>query len=423
MRKMAAAALLAAALAICASSAPASKLVRFSVKAFPLGATLSLEGRTLEPVKIDIAVATYLVAPGMREFNLSSPGFVSQQLKVNVRDGAIVEAKLEREGSALRLLRSIRCGPSPKSLLFSRDGRRLFAALLGGQGADVFDAMSGEKVGELKPPEAYARQAGFVEMALRPGTNEIWLSQMTSGSVHIFDSETLSYKSTASCKGSWSKVVLFDSSGSTCYVSNWLSKDIAVIDAETRSVKRLIKTSGVPRGMVLSADESVMWVALFEPATEGSVIDTIDLAAGKRIETANLMPRYGAMRHLVRNSDANIIYASEMAKHKVLALNADDLSIRWMAPTWFDPNTIALSPDGRYIFASTRGPNGPDGYLKKGLFNGMYHVIDAITGLCVDWQWGGNQPTGLAVSPDGGLVAFSDFLDNKIQLYVWRPSA
>jgi len=421
MRKLAAASLLAAALAICASSAPAGKLVRFSVKAFPLGAVLSEAGRALAPVNTDIAVATYLMPPGPREFELSAPGFATLSIKTVVREGAVVEAKLEREGSGLRLLRGIDCGPSPKSLLFSRDGRRLFAALLGGRGAEVFDAASGERLGMLEPPPAYARQAGFVEMALRPGADEIWISQMTSASVHVFDSETLEYKATIRCKGSWSKVVLFNADGSTCYVSNWLSKDIAVIDAESRLVTSLIKTSGVPRGMALSADESTMWVAIFEPAVEGSVIDVIDLGSGKRVETSRLMPRYGAVRHLLRDPAGSLIYASEMAKHKVLALDAEALSIRWMAPTSFDPNTIALSPDGKYLFASTRGPNGPEGYLNKGQYNGIYHVIDASTGLVIDWQWGGNQPTGLAVSPDGSKVAFSDFLDGKIQLYSWEP--
>ena len=35
----------------------------------------------------------------------------------------------------------------------------------------------------------------------------------------------------------------------------------------------------------------------------------------------------------------------------------------------------------------------------------------------MDWAWGRNQPTGLAVSPDGRTVAFSNFLDDEIELY------
>jgi DNA-binding beta-propeller fold protein YncE len=39
----------------------------------------------------------------------------------------------------------------------------------------------------------------------------------------------------------------------------------------------------------------------------------------------------------------------------------------------------------------------------------------------VDWTWGRNQPTGLAVSPDGRSVAFSNFLDDDIEVYAFSP--
>jgi sugar lactone lactonase YvrE len=35
----------------------------------------------------------------------------------------------------------------------------------------------------------------------------------------------------------------------------------------------------------------------------------------------------------------------------------------------------------------------------------------------IDKVWGRNQPTGLAVSPDGKLLAFTDFLDANLELY------
>jgi len=31
--------------------------------------------------------------------------------------------------------------------------------------------------------------------------------------------------------------------------------------------------------------------------------------------------------------------------------------------------------------------------------------------------WGRNQPTGLAFSADGRYLAFTDFLDNNVELY------
>jgi DNA-binding beta-propeller fold protein YncE len=44
-------------------------------------------------------------------------------------------------------------------------------------------------------------------------------------------------------------------------------------------------------------------------------------------------------------------------------------------------------------------------------------VLDTATGAYLDAIVGGNQTTGLDVSPDGTMLAFSDFLDNRVSVY------
>ena len=70
-----------------------------------------------------------------------------------------------------------------------------------------------------------------------------------------------------------------------------------------------------------------------------------------------------------------------------------------------------------FIFASTRGPNNPKDYTKRSPSNGKIHIIDADTMSIVKTFYGGNQPTGLDVSPDGSLLCFSNFQDANIELY------
>jgi DNA-binding beta-propeller fold protein YncE len=43
--------------------------------------------------------------------------------------------------------------------------------------------------------------------------------------------------------------------------------------------------------------------------------------------------------------------------------------------------------------------------------------VDTESLSVVARQWGGDQPTGLAVSPDGRRVVFSDFLDARLEVY------
>ena len=131
-------------------------------------------------------------------------------------------------------------------------------------------------------------------------------------------------------------------------------------------------------------------------------------------------PRAGsAKRHLVVDPVRNRLYASDMGRGSVFAYDlAED---RQLAEIAIAPNaktnTIALSPDGRWLYVSTRGPNNPVDYERKGPAFGELLVIDTDSLAIVERHWGGNQPTGLAVSPDGRLVVFTDFLDSRVEVY------
>ena len=72
------------------------------------------------------------------------------------------------------------------------------------------------------------------------------------------------------------------------------------------------------------------------------------------------------------------------------------------------------------LYVSNRGRNGPC-YCAPGPEWGSVLAIDAASGRILDAMVGGNQTTGLEVSPDGRTLAFSDFLDNRVHLYTVPP--
>ena len=91
---------------------------------------------------------------------------------------------------------------------------------------------------------------------------------------------------------------------------------------------------------------------------------------------------------------------------------------------WLDNRTgisyvseLKLSPDSRFLYVSNRGKDNPKTYYIPGPEWGSVLAIDTATGKLLDAIVGGNQCTGLAVSPDGTLLAFSDFLDYVIRVY------
>jgi DNA-binding beta-propeller fold protein YncE len=82
------------------------------------------------------------------------------------------------------------------------------------------------------------------------------------------------------------------------------------------------------------------------------------------------------------------------------------------------PNTIRLTPGGEYLFVSCRGPNNPDGYTFPSPRDGEIVVLQTDPyRVLTAWQQG-NQPTGLDISPDGCYLATTDFMDNRVHLYM-----
>jgi DNA-binding beta-propeller fold protein YncE len=127
------------------------------------------------------------------------------------------------------------------------------------------------------------------------------------------------------------------------------------------------------------------------------------------------------MRHLVGDAESGLMYASDMARHHVLVVDTATNEVEVLADVDKVPNTIDLSPDGQVLYVSNRGRNNPETYYKPGPEWGTVVVIDTATGAYLDAIVGGNQTTGLDVSPDGTMLAFSDFLDNRVSVYRIPP--
>ena len=131
--------------------------------------------------------------------------------------------------------------------------------------------------------------------------------------------------------------------------------------------------------------------------------------------------RYGAKRHIVPDYSRERYYVSDMYWGSLFIFSGRDDSLIMEVPVDEKLNTIALTSDGRYLFISSRGANNPKSYLIKGWYNGKIYIFDTQKDELIGWIWGGNQPTGLGISPDNGSIAFSNFLDYTIEVYSFTP--
>lgn len=251
---------------------------------------------------------------------------------------------------------------------------------------------------------------GFVEFCLLPKRGELWVSQMHANAVHVLDLETLEPMATIPTRGVWPKVICADPEERLAYVSNWESRSVSVIDIASRRVLRVIPVSGVPRGLALSR-RGYLYVCLYEPGD----VEVIDLGTFSRHKTIALGP--GAPRHILLDERKGVGYVSDMATGRVTKFTLTNhlpVASLWVGSNL---NTLALTSDGKYLFASIRGRNNPVDYQLKGPEFGKVSVIDTDSFQIVDWIWGRNQPTGLALSPDDRFMACTDFLDDNLELY------
>ena len=347
----------------------------------------------------------------------SSPGYSSIEYLSNelpLRNG-LLEVKLELENGRLRQLGLYRTGVQPKSAYFTNDGRRLIVPLLGERGVDVFRveaaAASASLVFEQRLLPPGGGRSGNVEALVDHRRNEIWISNMEENMVHIYDLHSLAHKTSLSTGGVFPKVIVQNPAGNLTLVSNWVSHNITVFNSDTKELLHRIPVGGTPRGMTFSPDGQTLYVAIYDEA----LIAVVDMVQMRVRTTYRLYEGQGAARHIIYNDGK--LYVSDMFRGTVNIVDAVSGALLVSRRIGPNINTIVLSPCGSYVFASSRGRNNPVDYTRPGPDFGAVYMLRSDNLNLIERVWGRNQPTGLAISPDGSLMVFTNFLDANLELY------
>ena len=376
---------------------------RLRVTSDPPGAQLRItreDGRTA--VKRTPFSGT--VAGGHLRLTLARPGYNSLTEELDLDRDRALQRWLDPSGLLHHKVGAVHTGPAPKQVAFTPDGREIWVSLLGGHGLQVFDPVTLRRKADVR-----LGSHGAVEVVFTRDGRTVYASQMETASVFEIDRRTHRVRRQMSTKGVWSKVMALSSDERTMYVANWVSNDVSEIDLASGRVRRLLPTVATPRGLYPTADGRRLYVAGYERGE----LATIDLATGR---STVLLHTGGAMRHLVADPVHGRLYADDMGTNEVFVVDLRTNAVRKLADTGHTPNTIDLSPDYRVLYVSNRGRNGSNYYL-PGPEWGSVIAIDTRTGRILDAIVGGNQPTGLDVSPDGHTLAYSDFLDDRMTLY------
>ena len=146
----------------------------------------------------------------------------------------------------------------------------------------------------------------------------------------------------------------------------------------------------------------------------GSKIQKFNTSTEEKLSECKI--ESAAMRHVAVNKNETTAYVSDMYHRCVYELNLRTFKITSTWKVFNNPNTIELLDD-KYLFVSSRGPNNKTDYTNRSPVNGKVSVIDIASGKNVCQIEGGNQPTGLALSPDGTTLCFSNFQDANVEMY------
>ncbi|MCL1833186.1 MAG: YncE family protein [Leptospirales bacterium] len=395
-----------------ASSTYSANTKSIKLKIFPADYSIEIDGKIVTPQKVSAYIKRVSITEGEHKFLIKSNGYIDKNMTVKIdKSTSELEIKLEKKDSMLQQIAVIPTGAHPKSVEFTPDGKYMVSALLEGTGVDIISTETFKHVKTIEFPEKYAKKRNFVEIVFIPKKNEMWVSQMAANALHVVDMKDFTYKTTIPTLGVWTKIIAFSNDYKLAFASNWESHDVSIIDVDQYKTINRVKVAGIPRGMAVTSDNKYLYVCIFSTGA----MQKIDLNTFKVVKTINF-PK-GAKRHIILDKTKNLFYVSDMYRGSIYVISPVDDKVVKEIKVDSKLNTAKLTPDGKYIFVSSRGPNNPESYLLKGPIFGKVYVIDTSNYEIKEWIWGRNQPTGLDISPDGKFMAFTNFLNNEIELY------
>lgn len=379
-----------------AAWASAQDRVAVAFKVFPPNYEVFVQGDRLDYSTRTDGLRVYALPTGAVRVNLTAPHSAPQGLALTVTAGMpAVQAKLESRQGPLTLSAEAPTGKGPRSVAFSADGKSLYVALQGEPGVDVYSLPLLKKIGHLTPPDP----AVGVSDVIAAGS-EIWAAGL-DGRVLVYDAATLNYKDSAPLTGGGN--AFFTDLGGRYAVVNWDSGQLQAIDGKHQPTASLT-FGGAVRGFSWFKDTG--YVSLFDKGQVAVVDQTWKV---KTVWKAGEAPRPVA-------AAGGRLFVGDMANASVLVLDAATGKLQSTVAVASNPHRMAVSKDGTLVAVASRGKNNPNDYQLPGPEFGKVTVFFA-SGAVAGSVWGRNQPTGVAFSPDGKHLAFTDFLDDDVELY------
>ncbi|NIA14295.1 MAG: beta-propeller fold lactonase family protein [Nitrospiraceae bacterium] len=198
--------------------------------------------------------------------------------------------------------------------------------------------------------------------------------------------------------------IVADSGGDTLYVAQHTASQIAVVDTGKPSVKRTWPLPAMPTGLVLSPDDSTLYVTM--GGVKGAV-GVIDVRSGK---VAKTIPAGHTPMAPVITADGKTLYVCNRFNNAVavydLASGGETARIEMVR----EPVAAALSPDGKRLLVVNHLPAGrADEVYLAAVVCIVDTVSNAVTAT-IQLPNGSSGMRGIALSPDGAFAYVTHIL-------------
>ncbi|MBL4638293.1 MAG: PQQ-dependent catabolism-associated beta-propeller protein [Gammaproteobacteria bacterium] len=179
------------------------------------------------------------------------------------------------------------------------------------------------------------------------------------------------------------------------FVTNEKSNTVSVIDSRTGKIETTLEIGDRPRGIGLSPDQKILYVALSEENAIGMVdVVTLEflgkLQAGEDPETFDVHPNGN-------------LYLSNEDDAKATVLDPKTGKIIKEIRVGLEPEGVAVSPKGDIALVTSESTN-------------MVHVIDTASHKVVANILVAARPRGLAFNSDGSLAYVSSEIGNELAI-------
>jgi YVTN family beta-propeller protein len=232
--------------------------------------------------------------------------------------------------------------------------------------------------------------------------------------------------------------VLLNADGTRLFVSNLASNDISVIETATFRVLERIQTAVQPLDLALSPNG----LTLYATNSGAGTLTVVDLSSGQA-RTLWLAGVSQGPYGVAVAQDA--IFATDIFGDQVLVISPQGLILQRLAVP-DQPRSLALSPDGQKLYATSLGtellteidvpgrrvartlalgangtfalavhPQGHKIYLTAHNDNALI-VVDAVRGQVLKTLGMGRNPRAISFSPDGERALVTNAFSNEVTL-------